>query len=128
MYLIDTNIIIYYLKNQYPDLTHCIMLHDPSELLVSSITLFELEYGAEKSNWGDKTRLKLAMALAPFQILPFSAEDAVEAGKIRGNLEKKGMIIDPYDVQLAAQALARNLIFVTHNTREFSRIPGFNSF
>lgn len=123
MYLLDTNIISYYLKNQYPDLTARIMSHSPSDLYVSAITLFEFEYGASKKNWGAKNRMKLAMALAPFQIVPFSTDDAIQAGKARAYLQKTGMIIGPYDVQLAGQALARNMIFVTHNTKEFERVP-----
>ncbi len=124
MYLLDTNICIYFLKNQYPKLTNKILSHSPSELSISSITVFELEYGAEKSNWGDKTRQKLAMFLAPFNILPFTTEDAVMAGKIRGYLSKQGTPIGPYDIQIAAQGISRNIILVTHNTGEFSRVPG----
>ena len=48
-----------------------------------------------------------------------------EAAQIRAFLEKSGTVIGPYDVQLAGQALAKKLIFVTHNTGEFNRIPGF---
>ena len=124
MYLLDTNICIYFLKNQYPDLTNKILSHSPSELLISSITVYELEYGAEKSSWGEKTRQKLAMFLAPFTILPFTTEDAVAAGRIRGYLYKQGTPIGPYDIQIAAQGVARGIPVVTHNTSEFSRVPG----
>ena len=75
------------------------------------------------SNWGEKTRQKLAMFLAPFTILPFTSSDAFHAGIIRAHLEKQGAIIGPYDVQLAGQAISRDLIFVTHNTGEFNRVP-----
>ena len=124
MYLLDTNICIYFMKNQYPQLTGRILSCDPSDLLISSITVFELEYGAAKSNWGERTRQKLAMFLAPFNILPFGAEDAVAAGKLRGYLEKHGIGIGSYDVQIAAQGLSRNLTVVTHNIGEFNRVPG----
>ena len=123
MYLLDTNICIYFMKNQYPQLTQRLLSMNPAELMLSSITVFELEYGAEKSNWGDRTREKLAMFLAPFNILPFSTEDAVCAGKLRGYLEKKGLPIGPYDVQIAAQGLSRGLTLITHNVGEFSRVP-----
>ena len=123
MYLLDTNVCIYFMKDQFPQLTNKVLSLDPSDLLISAITVFELEYGAEKSKWGDQTRQKLAMFLAPFNILPFSTEDAVSAGRIRGYLEKRGMIIGPYDIQIAAQSLSRGLTLVTHNTREFSRVP-----
>ena len=123
MYLLDTNICIFLMKNQYPKLTQKLLSCSPADIAISSITVFELEYGAEKSNWGDRTRQKLAMFLAPFNILPFSTDDAVSAGKIRGYLEKQGMIIGPYDIQIAAQGLSRDLTVVTHNTSEFSRVP-----
>ena len=58
MYLLDTNICIYLMKNSYPLLTEKVLSCDPSGLAISSITVFELEYGAEKSNWGEKNRHK----------------------------------------------------------------------
>lgn len=123
MYLLDTNICIYFMKNTYPLLTEKLLSHNPTDLLISSITVFELEYGAEKSNWDDKTRHKLAMFLSPFTILPFTGEDAITAGKLRGYLEKQGNPIGPYDVQIAAQGLSRGITVITHNTGEFNRIP-----
>lgn len=123
MYLLDTNTCIYFLKNSFPTLTQRLLNTDPSELFVSSITVFELAYGAEKSKWGEKTRQKLAMFLAPFTILPFDDEDAMVAGRIRGALEQRGMPIGPYDVQIAAQALAKGLTVLTHNLSEFQRVP-----
>lgn len=123
MYLLDTNICIYFMKNTYPALTQKLLSLDPSDLMISSVTVFKLEYDAAKSSWGGKTRQKLAMFLAPFQILPFTADDAAHAGSIRAHLKKQGTKIGPYDVQLAGQAISRNLIFVTHNTGEFHRVP-----
>ena len=123
MYLLDTNICIYFMKNSHPNLTQRLLSHHPSDLMISSVTVFELEYGAAKSNWGERTKQKLAMFLAPFNILPFTPDDAIYAGSIRAQLEKQGTRIGPYDVQLASQAISRNLIFVTHNTGEFHRVP-----
>ena len=123
MLLLDTNVCIYFMKNSFPRLTEKLLSCDPAELLISSITVFELEYGAAKSRWGEKTRQNLAMFLAPFNILPFSAEDAVTAGRIRGYLEQQGTPIGSYDVLIAAQALSRSIPVITHNTGEFSRIP-----
>ncbi len=127
MYLLDTNICIYFMKNRYPLLTQKILSRSPSEMLLSSITVFELEYGAEKSNWGSRTREKLAMFLAPFNILPFKTEDAVCAGRLRGFLEKQGTPIGPYDVQIAAQAVSGGLTLITHNVGEFSRVPNLKT-
>ena len=123
MYLLDTNTCIYFLKNSFSALTQKLLDTDPSELFISSITVFELAYGAEKSKWGEKTRQKLAMFLAPFTILPFDSEDAMVAGRIRGALEQHGTPIGPYDVQIAAQALVKGLTVLTHNMKEFQRVP-----
>ena len=124
MYLLDTNTCIYFLKNSFPVLTQKLLNTDPCELAISSITVFELTYGAEKSKWGERTRQKLAMFLAPFTILAFDSEDAMTAGRIRGLLEQRGTPIGPYDVQIAAQGLAKGLTVLTHNTAEFRRVPG----
>lgn len=122
MYLLDTNTCIYFLKNSFSALTQKLLDTDPSELFISSITVFELTYGAEKSKWGEKNRQKLAMFLAPFTILPFDSEDAMVAGRIRGALEQHGTPIGPYDVQIAAQALAKGLTVLTHDMKEFQRV------
>ena len=122
MYLLDTNIYIYFMKDKYPNLTRKFLLCNNNDFYISSITLFELEYGANKSKWPEKTRLKLYSFLAPFNILPFTVDDAIYAGEIRAVLEKQGSIIGPYDIQIAAQALSRNLTLITHNTDEFKRV------
>jgi tRNA(fMet)-specific endonuclease VapC len=123
MYLLDTNICIYVMKNSYPELTQKVLSHKPSDLCISSITVYELEYGAAKSNWGDKTRNSMQMFLAPFNIIDFDSKDAAAAGIIRGILEKQGNPIGPYDVQIAGQAVAKSLILVTHNVSEFGKVP-----
>ena len=103
MYLLDTNICIYIMKGVYPFLSEKVFSHDPAMLAISSVTVFELEYGAFKSRWGEKTRNNMRMFLAPFAILPFDSADAVMAGRIREYLERTGKPIGAYDVQIAAQ-------------------------
>lgn len=123
MYLLDTNIFIYYMKNSYPKLTEKIFSLEPKELFVSAITIFEIEYGAEKSNYGARTRDKLYTLLSPFNFLNFTSQDAITSGRIRTMLEKNGTPIGTYDTLIAGQALSRGLTLVTHNTGEFNRIP-----
>lgn len=124
MYLLDTNICIYLIKNSYPFMTEKVFSYEPSDIAISSITVFELEYGAAKSKWGEETKRKLAVFLSPFTILPFSTEDAIAAGQVRAQLEKSGRPIGPYDTLMAAQGISRGLTVVTHNTNEFIRVPG----
>jgi tRNA(fMet)-specific endonuclease VapC len=96
----------------------------PFSILLSSITLAELEYGASKSPNRERNRFALVNFAAPFEIVPFTDRDAEVFGVIRAALEREGRVIGPYDLQIAAQALSRNLTLVTNNTREFERIPG----
>ncbi len=124
MFLLDTSICIYLMKNRYPALSAKVMSIAPAELAVSAVTVYELEYGAAKSRWSERTRQNLRIFLSAFQILPFTEEDALFAGNIRAALEAAGTPIGAYDVQIGAQGAARGLTVVTHNTGEFSRIPG----
>ena len=123
-YLLDTNICIFLLKNSFPSMTERMLMLDPDDFAISSITLSELEYGASKSKWGERTRDNLYAFLAPFTVLPFDSNDAIAAGRIRALLESQGTPIGAYDVQIAAQAYMRELSVITHNADEFSRVPG----
>ena len=123
-YLLDTNICIYLMKNTYPEMTRRFLSMDPSDFCISAITLYELGYGARKSRWGERNREKIMLFLAPFSILPFDDKDAYHAGVVRSHLEERGTMIGPYDVQISAQALARDLTVITHNADEFRRVPG----
>ncbi|MBQ1511320.1 MAG: type II toxin-antitoxin system VapC family toxin [Selenomonadaceae bacterium] len=124
MYLLDTNICIYAIKGTYPELTKKLLSIPPSEIFISSITVSELEYGAAKSQWGERTRIIMQSFLANFEILPFDENDAICLGRFRASLARAGTPIGAYDVMIAAQGFARGLTVVTHNVREFSRIPG----
>ena len=124
MYLLDTNICIYAINGKYPKLKERLLSIPPDEICVSSITVGEMEYGAAKSRWGERTRQIMYAFLSNFEVLPFTEADAILFGRLRAKLALSGMPIGAYDVMIAAQGVARNLIVVTHNTGEFSRIPG----
>ena len=124
MYLLDTNICAYLMKGSFPALSQKVLTVEPGELAVSSVTVFELYYGAAKSGWGEGRMQRLRIFLSSFQILPFSEEDAIAAGQIRAELRRLGRPIGSYDVQIAAQGVARGLTVVTHNVSEFARVPG----
>ena len=126
MYLLDTNTCIFALKNKFPALKEKLLTVHPDEIAVSSITVFELEYGASKSKWGDKTRKVLRQFLSSYEILPFTVEDAAVCGHIRAALTAAGTPIGAYDVMIAAQGAARRLTVVTNNTGEFSRVLGLH--
>jgi tRNA(fMet)-specific endonuclease VapC len=92
---------------------------------ISSIVLFELEYGVAKSDFHAKSALRLErFLLYPIEVMTFDGEDAAAAGRIRATLESRKEPIGRYDTLIAGQALARGLTLVTANHREFSRVEG----
>ena len=126
MYLLDTNICIYVINGRSPKIVDTFKSLPLGEIALSAVTLAELEYGASKSAHRDRNRLMLIGFASPFRILPFEDRDAEIFGILRAHLERAGTPIGPYDLQIAAQALARNCRLVTNNVREFERIPGLN--
>jgi tRNA(fMet)-specific endonuclease VapC len=122
MYLLDTNICIF-IKNRKP-LNVLEKLHGAIKQTVylSSITVAELQFGVYNSKNIEKNRISLTEFLAPFEIIAFDDTDAEHFGIIRSQLKKEGNLIGTYDMLIAAQAVARNLILVTNNTKEFIRI------
>lgn len=124
MYLLDTNICIFLIKNTFPVLTKKILSAHSDDLFLSAISIAEMEYGASKSQHREKNRQALLDFCADFNtILDFTTEDTEAYGMIRAYLEKEGNSIWPYDMQIAAQAMTRNLIVITNNYDEFVRIP-----
>jgi tRNA(fMet)-specific endonuclease VapC len=122
MYLLDTNICIYIINKSPEQVVKRIKKFKPNQIKLSSISLGELEYGVSKSKQREKNRNALVDFVSAFDIVEFNNNDAEVYGLIRADLEKKGHIIGPYDMQIAAQAMTRDLILVTNNTDEFSRI------
>jgi len=120
-YLLDTNIIIYALKNE-AKIKSKLKSHSSDNVYMSSITFYELYYGAYKSKLLSKNIETIELLSTAFNILPFTYEDSICAGEIRASLEKKGKTIGPYDILLAAQALSNVMTLVTNNDREFKRI------
>lgn len=84
----------------------------------------ELYYGAYKSAKHEANLAVLAILFASFNSYPFDGEAARLSGEIRADLARKGTPIGPYDLQIAAIALANDCVLVTHNVGEFSRIAG----
>ena len=122
MFLLDTNICIYIINKHPVKILEKIAGIDPFDVKISSITVAEMEYGASKSRNREINRNALLKFLSPFEIMNFDTTDAEVYGIIRAKLEIKGMIIGPYDMQIAAQALRRNYTLITNNINEFQRV------
>jgi tRNA(fMet)-specific endonuclease VapC len=122
MYLLDSNICIYIINRRPEKVVMKIKGFSPSDIKLSSISIAELEYGASKSENREKNRQALVGFASAFDIIDFNDNDAEIYGLIRADLEKQGLVIGPYDMQIAAQAISRNLILITNNVKEFSRV------
>ena len=120
-FLLDTNSVIAILKGRAGFLKR-MRQYQPRDFAISTIVAHELYYGAYK---GQRTAHNLARLEAlRFEVLPFDHEDAHHAGRLRAALAASGTPIGPYDVLIAGQAIARGLILITHNLREFERVSG----
>ena len=123
MYMLDTNICIYAIKNKPAQVLNQLQENFDKGICISTITLAELEHGVEKSSAPDKNRIALLRFLSILKLLSFDDWAAAEYGKICAYLQKKGTPIGTMDMLIAGHAKANKLILVTNNTREFMRIP-----
>jgi tRNA(fMet)-specific endonuclease VapC len=122
-HMLDTNICIYVMKTYPPGLRDKFN-EMADQLCISSITLGELRYGAEKSGRRAQNVLAIEHFTARLEVLPFDSKAAVHYGQLRAELERAGMPCGPHDMQIGGHARANGLILVTNNRREFDRMPG----
>jgi len=120
--LLDTNAVVALLRNSLSRIARRVRQESAGDVAISAIVAHELLYGAFKSQqWNRNVALVDALQ---FPVVEFDREDARQAGEIRALMSAQGFGIGPYDVLIAGQALARDTLLVTHNTREFARVPG----
>ncbi len=122
MYLLDTNICIQHLNKHSPKIIECLKSIGKDNVYLCSVVKAELYYGASKSNFPDRTLEKIESFVSYFESLTFNDSAAKLYGDIRATLERKGLIIGPNDLMIAAIAKVNNLILVTNNTKEFTRV------
>lgn len=128
-FLLDTNAVVALLRNKPAEVREKYRKAESSGdyLAVSSVVLFELWYGVEKSDRVRENTERLRILLSgDLDLVDFDDEDAQTAGWVRAELEKAGTPIGAYDVLIAGQALRRGLTVVTANTSEFSRVNGLS--
>jgi tRNA(fMet)-specific endonuclease VapC len=121
-YLLDTNVCIKYLNGQSESIVNKFYSLNPYEIVICSVVKGELFAGVYKSKSFDKSYKKLISFLEPFPTIEFDDNAAEKYGEVRAELEKIGKPIGPYDLQIASIAITNELILVTHNVKEFSRI------
>ncbi len=122
-YLLDTNICIYIAKGHPLPVRERFDRHSVNELAMSTITLGELRFGAEKSQARTRALATIEQLAQMIQPSPLPMEAAEHYGDIRAVLQKQGQPIGNNDLWLAAHARAEGWVLVTNNAREFERVP-----
>mgnify|MGYP005850159947 CR=1 FL=1 len=122
MYLLDTNICIHLLNQADPRLITQFKSRSPAEIALCSVVKAELLYGARRSGRVDANLLRLEFFFQPLSSLPFDDLCAQHYSMIRNDLERRGELIGPNDLLIAAIARAHQVTLVTNNTKEFNRV------
>lgn len=122
-YMLDTNICIFTIKHKPSHVRETFNQHS-NQLCISTVTLMELVYGAEKSASPEKNLSVIEGFAARLEVLDYDTSAAYHSGQLRSELAKAGTPIGPYDQMIAGHARSRGLILVTNNLSEFSRVPG----
>ncbi len=122
--ILDTNICIHIIKEHPASVLERFASHAVGDIGISVITLAELEYGVSKSSRPTKNREALDQFISPLEVAPFDRSATVACGKLRATLEKKGQSIGSMDLLIASHALSLGVRLITHNVREFGRVPG----
>lgn len=124
MYLLDTHMCIFSIKRKPEKVFDLIKSKTNEGIFISSLTIAELEFGVQNSERIEKNRIALLKFISFFNILSFDDSDAIDYGKIKAKLRQNGEIIGQIDMLLAAQAINKDMIFITNNVSEFNRIEG----
>jgi tRNA(fMet)-specific endonuclease VapC len=121
--LLDTNVCIHIIRRRPPEVLSNLERFEVGEVEVSSVTVAELSYGAEKSSRPGQNKEALWRFLLPLEIIAFGPEAATAYGRVRAALDRAGTPIGPLDTLIAAHAVSLGVTLVTNNVREFERVP-----
>ena len=122
MFAVDTNTLIYFFKG-VGRVAERMLATTPGEVAVPAVVLYEIETGIAKSSHPEKRRAQLEQLIDVVSIVPFDRAAATQAARIRAVLEHAGQPIGPLDTLIAGTTMAVGATLVTHNLREFGRIP-----
>lgn len=122
-YLLDTDIVIYTMKNKPPVVREAFeRFHE--EIAISSVTLMELYYGVERSSEKSRNLKSVEGLSARLTVLDYDTRAAKHTAEIRATLAGAGTPIGPYDGMIAGQARSCGFVLITNNEREFKRVDG----
>lgn len=122
--MLDTDICIDIIRKRPRSVLDRLKDHAVGEIGISTVTLAELEYGASASSSPARNREALAQFVSPLEIAPFDRPATAVYGRVRAALARSGRMIGALDLLIAAHAISLGVRLVTHNSREFSRMPG----
>ncbi|MEJ1360955.1 MAG: tRNA(fMet)-specific endonuclease VapC [Candidatus Sedimenticola sp. (ex Thyasira tokunagai)] len=122
-YMLDTNIVIYTIKNRPEQVRELFNQHE-GQMCISSVTWGELVYGAERSSQPERNLADIEGLAARLEVISFDDQAATHFGQLRAELYRVGKPIGPYDMMIAGHARSLGLILVTNNVKEFERVPG----
>ena len=123
IYLLDSNVCIAYLRGRNLPVRQRLAATLLGDICLCSVVKAELTYGVLRSDNAAVNRSRVDAFTQPYRSLPFDDAAAEQFAAIRHQLERQGITIGPYDLQIAAIALVNACTLVTHNMQEFSRIP-----
>lgn len=122
-WLLDTNALSELIRNPASPMVRRIAAEAPDAVCTSIVVACELRFGAQRRGSVALTQ-RVEQLLAAIQVLAFDAPADAHYADIRMTLERAGTPIGSNDLLIAAQARSRGLTLVTHNLREFERVPG----
>ena len=123
-FLLDSCICIFYINGKKPNVRENLHKHAEQDMFVSAITKGEMFAGSLGSRTPQRSRQKQGLFFSRFRSLPFDDDAAEQYANIYAQLKKHGRLIKIPDIQIAATAMANNLVVVTSDTADFGRIPG----
>ncbi len=122
-YMLDTNIVIYTIKNRPKQVRKVFKQHE-NQMCISAVTKGELVYGAERLSQPERNLADIEGLIARLEVAPFEDHASEHFGQLRAELYRIGKPIGPYDMMVAGHARSMGLILVTNNMKVFERVPG----
>ena len=126
MFLIETSTCVSILRRRLPQVAERLSTLSPDDLAISAISVAELYRGVAQSTLGETELRRVRELLGVLSVLDFGTNAAISYGAVRSVLERTGHVIGELDMLIAGHALSVGATVVTHNTREFRRVPGLD--
>jgi predicted nucleic acid-binding protein len=120
-YILDSDILIYFLKGQKEIIQKVISL-DKDDLYITIINYTELLYGIYNSKRKETNKEKILPFLNNFKILEFDKKASEIFAKLKVRLKKQGNLIADMDLMIASIAISNKAILFTNNIKHFKRI------